>query len=146
MPLNAAGLQTDLTSLAASPPPSIAGCAAAWASAMQSYAAGVVPPSTAVAAAASTLQAALASAFATPAAAPGMENAFKTFATTVGGGMAPAFVATPPAGAVGFAAQFALAHPATHSAAAAALRTKIDTWMRTGTAVPSGGGAAAPWS
>jgi len=146
MPLNPSGLESALASVAASPPPSSAGCAASWASAMSTYANAVVPPSTTVAAAVSTLQGALATAFASPAAAPGMESAFTAFAVTVGGGMAPAFVAVPPPSPVGFAAQFAGAHPATHAAAAAALRLMIDTWMRTGTATPSGGGAPVPWS
>jgi heme/copper-type cytochrome/quinol oxidase subunit 1 len=98
-----------------------------------------------VAAAAATLEGALATAFAASAAAPGMESAFAAFAATVGTGMAPAFVATPPAGQVGFATQF-LAQPATHALAAAAISGLIDTWMKTGSATPSGGGAPVPWT
>lgn len=146
MPLNTPGLESALVTLAANPPPTVGGCAAAWANAMGTYANAIVPPSTTVAAAVSALQSALTTAFGSPAAAPGMESAFAAFATTVGGGMAPAFVATPPPSPVGFAAQFAGTKPATHAAAGAQLRTKIDTWMRTGTATPSGGGAPVPWS
>lgn len=145
MTLAAAALQSALQSIAANPPATVAGCATAWANAMQTYATPVVPPSTTVSAAAATLQSALVTAFSSPAAAPGMEAAFTAFATTVGAGMAPAFVATPPPGPVGFAAQFAT-FPATHALAAQQLRTLINVWMKTGTATPSGGGAPVNWS
>jgi hypothetical protein len=75
-----------------------------------------------------------------------METAFASFASTVGTGMAPAFIATPPPGAVGFAAQFAGPYPETHADAGDQIGSLIDTWMRTGTAVPSGGGSPVPWS
>jgi hypothetical protein len=75
-----------------------------------------------------------------------METAFTAFATAVGTGMAPAFVAVPPAGLVGFAAQFGGAMPDTHAEAGDVIATMIDTWMKTGTATPSAGGAAVLWS
>jgi hypothetical protein len=75
-----------------------------------------------------------------------METAFTVFATAVGVGMLPAFVATPPATPVGFATQFAGPKPETHAAAASQISGIIDTWMRTGTATPSIGGAPVPWS
>ena len=56
------------------------------------------------------------------------------------------YTPTPPPGPVGFAARFAAASPATHAAAAAAMAGIIDTWMRTGSATPSGGGAPVAWS
>lgn len=136
MPLNPSGLQSSLQSLAASPGADIAACAKAWADAMKSYAAGIIPASTTVTAAATTLQSALASAFAQPSAASAMETAFAAFATTVGGGMAPAFTATPPTGPVGFATQFAQPFPATHAAAASAMSSLIDTWMKKGKGTP----------
>jgi hypothetical protein len=145
MPLDASGLNDDIEALAATPAADIAGCAGQWADAVQAFAASIVPASTTVAAAAATLEGALATAFAASAAAPGMESAFAAFAATVGTGMAPAFVATPPAGQVGFATQF-LAQPATHALAAAAISGLIDTWMKTGSATPSGGGAPVPWT
>ena len=144
MPLAPSGLKTELQALSTTPGPTIAACAATWATAMKNYAAGIVPPSATVNAAASTLRTALAVAFALPAAAPSMESAFAAFATTVGGGMA-AFVPTPPPTPVGFATQF-LAFPATSAAAATALSGLIDTWMKKGSATPAAGGAPVPWS
>lgn len=83
-------------------------------------------------AAQATLAGALASAFAAPNAIPAMESAFAAFAVTVGVGMAPTFAAVPPAAPVGFAGQFGGPPPATHAAAASAIASLIDTWMRTG--------------
>lgn len=146
MPLLSSALESGLEAVASSPPESINEAAQAWADAMQSYVAGIVPPSTTVTAAAATLLSALAGAFtARPDGAALMELAFTAFATTVGGGMA-GFVATPPAGPVGFATLFAGASPPTHAAAAAAMAGAIDTWMLTGTATPSGGGPPVAWS
>lgn len=145
MPLDAAELESQVEALAADPPPTIAGCAAAWADAVEAHFSAVVPASTTVSEARATLETALASAFASPAAAPGLEAAFAAFAVTVGAGMAPAFVATPPPAPVGFALQF-LVQPTTHAAAAAAIAALLDTWARTGTATPSGGGAPVAWS
>lgn len=146
MPLIAASLSSDLAGIAESPPNTSAQCAQAWANAIQSYAAAVVPPSTTVAAAGSALAAALVAAFAAPAAAPGMEAGFAAFGAALGAGMAPAFVAVPPAVPVGFGPQFAGPKPGTHQAAGDAISSLIDIWMRTGTATPSGGGPAAPWT
>ncbi len=133
MPVALPALQSGLSGVASDPPPSIAECAQAWADAVQSYAAGVIPPSTTVAAAASALAGALVSAFGAPAAAPGMESAFAAFAATVGGGMA-GWLPVPPPAPVGFATQFAGPKPATHAAAASAVASLIDAWFRTGTA------------
>jgi hypothetical protein len=131
MPLNASGLSSGLSSCFSDPPPSAAACAGQWASAVQSWAAGIIPASTTVSAAVSTLQGALASAFATPNCAPAMETAFAAFAVTVGGGMV-GYAPTPPAGPVGFAPQFLGAKPATAGAAASAITSLIDPWMKTG--------------
>src|SRR5690606_31078956 len=97
------GLQSELESLFSEPPDTVAACAQAWADAVGSYASGVVPASTSVAAAAATLAGALASAFETEDASVPMDTAFQAFAVTVGTGMAPAFVAAPPPSPVGFA-------------------------------------------
>lgn len=145
MPLNLVALTSGLESVASSPPSTSAACADEWADAVESFALAIVPPSTTVSAAAAALAAALAGAFAAPAAAPGMELAFTAFASTVSGGMA-GFVPTPPPAPVGFAAQFAGPYPPTHGAAALAVGGIIDTWMRTGTATPAGGGAPVNWS
>lgn len=145
MPLLPSTLTAELEAVASDPPDTHAECAQAWADAMDAYAVGIVPPSTTVAAAAATLSTALAGAFQTDDAAPLMETAFLAFATTVGGGMA-GFVAVPPPAPVDFANAFAEPYAETHSEAAAALSAVIDAWMRTGTATPTAGGPAVPWS
>jgi hypothetical protein len=60
--------------------------------------------------------------------------------------MAPAFTATPPPDAVGLAALFDAAYPATHAAAATRMSGALDTWFRTGTGTPSAGGSPVQWS
>jgi hypothetical protein len=131
MPLNAAGLTSDLEALFAEPPPTAAECAQAWADAAEAWASGIVPPSTTVSASKAALAASLTSAFATPAAAPLMETAFLTFATAVGLGMA-GYAPVPPPDPIGLAVQFAGPKPPTHADAAQQIATLIDTWMRTG--------------
>jgi hypothetical protein len=133
MPLATPALQSSLEALFAEPPLLVGECADAWGQALQGYAAGVVPPSTTVAAAASTLTAALAAAFATPVAAPAVDAAFAAFAATVGAGMAPAYTGAPPPAPLGIAALLAAPAPS-HAAAAAAFAALIDTWFRTGSA------------
>jgi hypothetical protein len=156
MPLAPSTLQSDLAAFFAAPPVVMAGddvdytssrsaCASEWADAMTSYAAAVVPASTTVAAASAVLLSSLASAFATPSAAAAVDTAFQTWAASVGAGMAPAFVAVPPPSPPGFAAGLGTTQ-ASHGAAAAYWSGLIDTWCRTGTATPSGGGSAVPWS
>lgn len=134
MALNLAALTDGLASTFANPPADAAGCAQGWADAVKAYAAGVVPPSLAVDAAAASLAGALAGAFGSPSAIGGMESAFAAFATTVASGMAPTFAGVPPAAPVGFAAQFGGPAPETHSEAASAIAGRIDAWMKTGTA------------
>jgi hypothetical protein len=131
MPLNAGALSSGLSSCFSNPPPSAGACASQWASAVQSWAAGIVPASTTVSAAVSTLEGALAAAFATPNCAPALESAFAAFAVTVGGGMV-GYAPTPPPAPVGFAPQFAGAKPPTAGAAASAIAGLIEPWMKTG--------------
>jgi hypothetical protein len=144
MPLNSGGLQSALLAQFKAPASSAAGCAQQWADAVGNYASAVAPPSLSVSAARSALAAGLTAAFSSPLAAPGMESAFAAFAATVAAGMAPTFVGAPPPRPVGFAAMFATLSP-THEAAAAAMAALIDSWMRSGTATPSVGGAPVPW-
>lgn len=146
MSLDEAALESGIESAAAQPASTSAGCAGQWADAVKAFAAGVVPPSTAVAAAASALESALAGAFASPAAAPGMEAAFTAFGATVAAGMAPAFTAVPPPAPVGFASLFAGPKPETHAQAASAVANLINTWAKTGTATPTAGGPPILWS
>lgn len=144
MPLNLPQLTSDLETLFAAPAATHALAAQAWANAVKQYAIGVVPPSPAVSGAADALVAPLTAAFATPAAAPGMDAAFAQFGASVAASM-PGFVGAPPTAPVGFAALFAPPFPATHAAAASKIAGRIDSWMRTGTSVPSGGGPTTRW-
>jgi len=146
MPLVSSVLANGLASLFADPPPDAAACGQAWGDAVKDYAAGLVPPSTTMTAAAATLGGALGEAFATPSAIPAMEAAFAAFGVAVAGGQLPAFVGTPPPAPVGFAEQFAGPAPNSPGEAASAIAGKIDTWMRTGSATPSGGGSPTAWS
>jgi hypothetical protein len=134
MPLNPAGLQSDLEALVAEPPATRAACAQAWADAVQAYASGLVPASTTVASAAATLASSLESAFASPSAAAPFDAAFTSFAAAVAVGQAPTFTGVPPAAPLGIAALLGSPQP-THAAAAAAFASLIDTWAKTGTAV-----------
>lgn len=145
MSLNLAGLKSQLAENFASPGATAAACGQQWGDAMSAYASGIVPASTTVSAAAATLSTALTAAFATGSAIALMDTAFLAFAVTVGAGMAPAFVATPPAAPPSFGVVFAVLYP-THALAADAIGALIDVWMKTGTATPSGGGAPVLWS
>lgn len=155
MALNPTGLTSDLTAFFADPPITVvndvvdltasrASCAQEWADAMESYASAIVPASTTVASAAATLSTALAAAFANASAAAAFDTAFAAFATTVGSGMT-GFTAVPPPLALGISATLATTN-ATHAAGASAFTTKIDTWMRTGTATPLPSGSPVNWS
>lgn len=146
MSLNKAALKADLQAIASSPPATSAACAQAWAAALGTYASGLTPPSTTVEAAKGALQTALVAAFAAGAAAPFMETAFAAFGVALGTGQAPAFVATPPASPVGFAALFTPPYPSTHAAAAQALADAIHAWATSGSATPSGGGGPTAWA
>jgi hypothetical protein len=138
MPLNKAGLKAGLQAVAENPPGTIAGCAQKWAEAVGTFFAAIVPASVAVSAAQTALQAALTSAFAAPdpaSVALQMDAAFLACATTIGGGMAPAFtVAVPPVLPVGFAHLFAPPFPQTHAEAAEKIANAIHVWALTGTA------------
>lgn len=145
MPLSLSTLESELEGLFADPPSSIAECAQGWADAIEAYASDMMPPSSTVSSAASTLAGALTAAFAIPGgAAPLMEVAFLAFGVTVGGGMVP-LIAVPPAAPVGFATQF-LVHPATHAEAASQIAGLIDTWMKLGTANTVPPTSPIPWS
>lgn len=132
-----------------------AAAAAAWAAAIDTYTgagANIVPPSTTGVVARGALETALLGLSAPGAAIALFDVAFAAYATSLAGGMAPAFTATPPPAllsntpptiAAVFAAGVAGADGATQAAAMALL---IDTWFRTGTATPSSGGSPAPWS
>lgn len=148
MTLNKATLKSGLEDIAVNPPATSALCAKSWADAVGAYVTALTPPPTPVSITGATaaLETSLISAFGTTAAAPSMETAFTTLGAALGSGMAPAFVATPPAVPVGFATLFTPPFPTTHSAAAQAMADAIHAWTTTGTAVPAAGGAAVPWA
>jgi hypothetical protein len=135
MPLAPAALESAIAALTGdSSPGSVAEAAQAWADAAQAMFAGVVPPSTTVAAAAATLKTALEAAFgATSGGEAALESAFAAFATTVAGGMLPLYTGVPPAGPVGFVALISPDRPSL-AAFAADLADALDTWAQTGTA------------
>jgi hypothetical protein len=149
MPLAPETLVVDLEEIASGNNATYAIAAEKWAEAMQTYVAFIVPAATplSIATAGVALEIELEVAFATEDAASAMETAFLNFATTVGSGMAPPFIATPPPNPVGFATLFAASPPpATHAEGAQDFTDAIDAWMKTGTAVPSGGGPPVFWS
>lgn len=152
MPLVKATLAMAIQSLSESPPGAgspdpVPMQANAWGDAIGAYFAAVAPPSATVAAATATIKGALASAFGTPGGAgAAMEGAFSAFAATVAAGMAPAFVAVPPVAPVGFATFFARDPDGDFAQSASDLADLVDTWAKTGTATPSGGGPPIMWS
>jgi hypothetical protein len=156
MPLSPSSLQSELAALFANPPVVMDGddvdypasrlaCAQAWADAMTAYASAVVPASATMVSASFTLVTLLASAFATGSAGAAVDSAFQSWAASLGVGMGPAFVAVPPPSPPGFAAGLGTAQ-ASHASAAAYWAGLIDSWARTATATPAGGGAPAPWA
>lgn len=105
-----------------------------WATAASAWAAGILPPSTTVAAASAALESSLATAFATAYPAPLIDAAFATFAATIAVGMLPLYTATPPPAPLGIASLFTTQR-STRQAGVAAFAAKLDAWMRTGIAV-----------
>lgn len=152
MAVDTTALKDGLVDLFSNPPSggsAVEAAAQAWSDVMVAYAGDVVPASTTVSAAGSALKTALQSAFVlapAPTVLVDMETAFAAFAATVGAGMAPAFTATPPPNPVGFAALGAPPFPSDTNSAAEIWKTRIDTWFKTGTATPSGGGSPVNWS
>lgn len=146
MPLNPAGLQSDLEAFFEASPDTDAACGQAWADAVEAYASGLVPPSTAVTSAAASLASSLTSAFAAPSAAAPFDAAFTSFAAAVAAGQAPTFTGVPPPAPLGIASLLGGTQP-THAAAAAAFASLIDAWMRTGSAVlVAPPNTVVPWS
>lgn len=128
--------------------------AALWAAAIDTYAGvNLTPPSTASAAAKSALQGGL-TGMSAPGAGPAIfDTAFVAYASAMALGMAPAMVGVPPVPGtlvVGLVASAAAALPPNPSKPPAVqlgiLAGVIDTWFRTGTATPSGGGPPVPWA
>jgi len=118
------------------------GCASGWANAMSLYASGIIPASTTVTIAASSLEAGLNTAFDAWWEAGSqdeftcdlLENAFANFALLLGAGMLAGsqYQATPPPGLLNLCS---LGNATDYTTAIDNFATKIDTWMRTGTAI-----------
>ena len=140
-------LANDLQAIFDDPPGDSSEAANLWGSAVGSYGSAVTPATVTGSDAQAALTGALVAAFADPNvdAAPAMETAFTAYGAAIGGGMAPAFVAVPPAGPVGWASLFENTTDNT-SQAANDVADAVDTWMKTGTATPSAGGAPVNWS
>jgi hypothetical protein len=105
-----------------------------WAAAAGAWAAGIVPPSTTVAAAQTALESALDGAFTLANPAPAIDAAFATFAATLAVGMLPLYTGTPPPAPLGIAQLFTVKRT-TRQAGVAAVAARLDAWMRTGIAV-----------
>jgi len=149
MPLIQVNLENSLATFFEDPPETAALCAREWANAMRDYTLPIVPVSTTVVAAAEALAATLTPIFQTSLSATvtatGMEAAWLVFATSVGLGMAPNWVSTPPVGLIGFSTLFE-ARPLTHREAAASFAQSIHLWMITGIAVSVPPGTTVNWS
>lgn len=150
MPLIQSNLENSLASFFEDPPETASLCAQEWANAMRDYTLPIIPASTTVAAAAEVLALTLTPLFETSLTpsitALGMETAWMIFATTVGTGMTPAFVSTPPVGVIGFLGLFDRPPPSTHREAAADFARSIHLWMLTGLGTNSASGAVVNWS
>jgi hypothetical protein len=134
VPLDPGALRSGLPGAAGADYPStLEACAKAWAGAVTAWAAGVVPPSATVAAAGTALEGALVAAFKAQSL-TAVDAALLAFAVQVGGGMAPAFVAVPPAGPPGLAQLLAGARAETRQAGVEMVAAALDAWLRTGTA------------
>lgn len=136
MAVNLTLLRDELTDLFTSPPDTVTGCAQAWADAVRGYAELVIPPSTTIDAASTTLASSLSVIFATPqpsTTVPGqLDLAFTVWATTVAAGMAPAYLAVPPPLPVGFSTLTSI--ETTTEGAVIKFSNAINTWFLTGSA------------
>ncbi len=119
-----------------------------WSEAIAAYAAGIIPPSTTVAAAQAAMQGAMTGMSLSGAAIVIFPLAFTTFALTLAGGMAPAFTAIPPPVPIIFASVFVSGMAgAPASEIVSQMASIIDLWFRTGTAAPNPPGTVfVPWS
>ncbi len=140
-----ASLSSDLEAVFSNPGSSESDVADGWSDAISAYALGVVPASIGHVAAKAAFRAALEGFGAPGASVAALQAGLTAFAAQIGLGMAPAFVATPPAGPCPLESMNT-DRPATHALAAGNVTSIIDSWFRSGTAVPSGGGSPVPWS
>ena len=129
-------------------PDTNAATATRWSDAVKIYASSVVPPSMGANDAAASFESIMSAVNADLANfMPLSITAFASFAAILGTGMAPAFIATPPATPINLAVVIPVGIAGgTADTIATTMAAIIDTWFRTGLAVPSVGGAAIPWS
>lgn len=119
-----------------------------WSTIINNYASSVIPASLGSAAAKLALQTTLLGI--DPNTQNGLvlfANGLTAYAAALGAGMAPAFIAVPPPIPIVLSTMSAAGLAgASGSDCASILATLIDTWFRTGTATPSGGGSPIFWS
>lgn len=114
-----------------------------WSEAINSYAKNVIPTSINSEAAKQAFATTLLNSDTSTA----LPLAFTNYATLLASGMLPTFVATPPPISIDFTSVYALGFGGGSSKSVASLMsTIIDTWFKTGTAIPSGGGSVITWS
>ncbi len=129
-------------------PPTKLAAAEAWADALDVYGINVIP----ISVGASAGRIAFINTFLTmteipPTGAAIFPLCFVNYAIPIAAGMLPAFVGTPPPSPPNFAPVIAAGTGGASNAVCLDLMViVIDTWMRTGTAVPSGGGSTINWS
>lgn len=147
MALNKNSLKTEIQTFADTEysgfdkfPESELDAAQAFADALKIYATSIVPASTTVSAASSAMISALGTLSISE-----FQSALTTFASTVGGGMAPAYTATPPSTTIDFSTVTSKDGENAEDSINELVNV-IDTWMKTGTATPSAGGSPIPWS
>lgn len=146
MPINGPGMKSALQTGFSSGATTYAAAANSWGDAVQTGTASIIPASTTVAAAATTLKTALAAAFAASNAVPGMVTAFTAFAVTVAAGQLPLYTGVPPASPIDFASIFSSPRDS-HSDAAQAVSDLIETWLKTGSAtLVAPPNTVVPWS
>ena len=129
-------------------PGSIPEAASALASAFDSYASQIIPPSATSAAAKAAFQSAMSGV------SPDLKNGtvqlavgLTAYAVQLGLGMQPAFTATPPAVPINIAPVMALGlGGGSGDQCAALLATITDAWFRTGLAINNSSGVTLPWS
>lgn len=116
-----------------------------WANAIDIYASSVIPPSTTTQQAKQSLESIFLGLNVNGALI--FPLGFTVYASILATGMLPLFVSVPPPSPIVLAPVFAAGLSGAPSSTCAQLMSvTIDAWFRTGTATPSSGGPAIPWS
>lgn len=120
-----------------------------WANAICDYAAEVTPSVTEVSALAAkkVFEASVLGIIESQTFISSITGILTTYATALASGMAPSFIGTPPATPIDLSSSWTIIESGgTEADLVEDLKSKISAWLKTGTAVPSGGGASIPWS